>query len=120
MERMDKLAALAEKAWAHRKQHGFLKNLPKEIQAEAAEVARSGKSVNATARALGVNRKTIADWIEKYKSAEASFSELVVLEEKPSGAMEVKVSIEAFGCCVEITGGDFVSVQALLKRIEGA
>ena len=65
MERMDKLAALAEKAWAHRKQHGFLKNLSKEIQAEAAEVARSGKSVNATARALGVNRKTIVDWMEK-------------------------------------------------------
>lgn len=119
MDHVDAVSVLAEKAWAHRKQFGYLKSLPKEIQVEAAQAARSGKSAALIARALGVTKKTIGDWNEKFKPAEAvvPFKEVLIVEKKTLRAIEVLVRTEVCGCRVEITASSFELAQALLKKL---
>ena len=77
MNQVDAVTILAERAWAYRKQSGYLKSLPKEIQIEAAAVARSGKSPMMIPRALGVSKKTVPDWGEKFKDLSQRPLELI-------------------------------------------
>jgi hypothetical protein len=120
MKESDAVIALAEKAWAHRKQFGYLKALPKDIQLEAVAAAKSGKSAMVVARAVGVTKKTIRDWESKYKPAEpkVDFKEVTVVSEPILSSLEVQVTSSIEGVSVVITAASFASAQAILKKLE--
>lgn len=120
MNQVDEVTILAEKAWVHQKQFAYLKALPKEIQIEAAAVASYGKSPMMIARALGVSKRTVRDWGEKFKVTEtvSEFREVpIVSEVTPPTKLEVRVVAQINDARIEITCSNFDLARALIKRL---
>ena len=116
MDQKEQLQILGAKAWDFRRQTGFTKSLPQEIQKEAAELASKGLANLIVARALGVTKSSVVEWKKKYSKSEiANFAEVHLVDERPS--IEVRVSGRVQGCLVEITGADFSLLQRLMRKL---
>lgn len=119
----EEVILLGEKVWLHRKQFGFLKQLPKELQKEVAELSNQGVSAVTLSKGLGIDRKTVVAWSLKYQVKKAEpeitnndFSEVEVVHEKKNN-YEVKLKSIIQGCVVELTGSDFSLLQRLMRKL---
>jgi len=117
MTKEENLYQLGAKVWNFRKENGFSKKLPEDLQIEAADLCKSGMSSYAIGKALGIPVNSVNDWVrrlEKEKTTE--FSELNLVEKaKPN--MAIKLSTTVQGCDVEISGTDYSLLQRLLRRL---
>lgn len=117
MEKDKKLIELGEKVWRFRKEYGFSKKIPSDLQIEAAKLCHSGITAYALGKALGVPRNTVAEWVVRQDKA-TTFTEVPVVDEKSvQSKFEIKVFSEIHGCRVEITGKDFPLLQRLLRKL---
>jgi transcriptional regulator with XRE-family HTH domain len=120
MDHKEAVYKLGSEAWEFRRQSGFSKSLPVEIQVGVSELVAAGVSRLALAKALGVTDKTISNWAKKHLKSEPiskddSFNEVTVVDERP--ALEAKLIGRVHGCRVELTGSDFSLLQRLFRKL---
>ena len=114
----EKLMELGSRVWEFRKQNGFSKKLPPEIQEEAAILCHSGVPAYSIGKAFGVPRNTISEWRRRFVDSvkQNQFSEVKIVD-NPKPAMEIKLSTTICDCRVEIFGSDFSLMQRLLRKM---
>lgn len=116
MNEQNQLIELGERVWRHRKEYGFTKKLPEEIQREAGALCKSGVTAYSIGKALGVPRNSVTEWMHRYADNDSTFSELAIVE-SPKTNFEVRLSATVQGCRVAITGGDYSLLQRLLRKM---
>lgn len=116
MAQNDRLYELAHIAWEFRKRNGFSKSLPDEVRRGAIELLDAGVSAMEIAKAFGITKTAVGDWQKKYRTEHTlGFKEVPVVSERP--AFEIRLTGQAQGCRVEVTGSDFSLLQRLLRRL---
>ena len=111
------LIEIGSKVWEFRKENGFSKKVPSEIQIEIANLYSAGATAYAFEKATGIQRTKITDWKNRFADkAKSTFSEVNIVEESKS-TYEVKLLAKVQGCRVEITGADYSLLQRLLRKL---